>query len=167
MYASVLFLFLMSAFVETLEKEWRSSNLPQSTLKNITNMNRGQLTGHTKENMQRGIKFIIHQILYIDDRAFFFESRENATSCLEMINQVFTKFGLEMHIGRGDQLSKTNIMYISKASFYLPPKESNTIKAPPPKPTPLIASTSPADDTTDDDDAPLITQPKKPLNKIF
>jgi hypothetical protein len=47
----VIFLFLMSAFAETLEKEWQSSNLPQTTLKNITNMNEGQLTGHIKERI--------------------------------------------------------------------------------------------------------------------
>ncbi len=73
--SSVIFLFLMSAFVETIEKEWQSSNLQQPTLINITNMNKGQLMGHTKERIQRGIDLIVNQILYIDDGAFFFESR--------------------------------------------------------------------------------------------
>jgi hypothetical protein len=68
-----------------------------------------------------------------------------------------------MHIGRGNNQSKTEVMNVPKASFYLSPK-FNTIKAPPPQNTPLI--TSPADDTTDDNDAPIITQPlQKNLRK--
>ncbi len=75
-----------------------------------------------------------------------------------MIDKVFKKFGLEMHIGRGDQLSKTEIMYVPKPSFYQTPADI-TIEAPPTQKLPPIAS--PADDTTNDDDAPLTTQNKK------
>jgi hypothetical protein len=113
----VIFLFLMSAFTETLEKEWQSSNLPQPTLKNITKMNKGQLTGHIKKRTGRGIDLIVNQILYVDDGAFFFESREDAKLGLEMIDQIFQKFGLEMHIGRGQQLSKTEVMYVPNSFF--------------------------------------------------
>jgi len=95
-------------------------------------MNEGQLTGHTKERIRRGINLLITQILYIDDGAFFFESREDAELGLEMIDKVFKKFGLEMHIGRGDQLSKTEIMYVPKPSFYQTPANI-TIGAPPTK----------------------------------
>ncbi len=42
----VIFLFLMSAFVETLEKEWKESSLPEAIFKNVTNASKGQLTGH-------------------------------------------------------------------------------------------------------------------------
>jgi hypothetical protein len=112
--SSVILLFLMSAFAETLEKEWASSNVSQAEFKNTTNMRDGQLTGHTKESMQRGINFIIHQILYINDGAFFFQTREDAENGLEMIHRVFALFRLEMHIGRGEQLSKTEMMYVPK-----------------------------------------------------
>jgi hypothetical protein len=98
--SSVIFLFLVSAFAETLEKEWTSNNIPQTEFKNITNMPEGQLTGHTRENLQRGINLIIHQILYINDGAFFFQTREDAERGLEMIHKVFALFGLEMHISR-------------------------------------------------------------------
>ena len=63
-----------------------------------------------------------------------------------------------MHIGRGEQLSKTEIMYVPKPSFYQTPADI-TIEAPPTQNLPAIAS--PADDTTNDDDAPLTTQNKK------
>jgi hypothetical protein len=77
--SSVIFLFLMSAFVETLEKEWKQSNLPEAIFKNVTNISKGQLTGRLKGSAQRGLDLIIHQILYIDNRAFFFEMREGVT----------------------------------------------------------------------------------------
>jgi hypothetical protein len=84
---------------------------------------------------------------------------------LNLINKVFAKLGLEMHIGGGKNKSKIEVMYLPKTSFHLSPKD-NTIEAPPPQNTPLI--TSPADDTIDDNDAPLIAQtPKKPLKKTF
>jgi hypothetical protein len=83
---------------------------------------------------------------------------------LNLINKVFAKLGLEMRTRRGNNQSKTEVMFIPKASFYLPPKD-NTIEAPPPQNTPLI--TSPVDDTTDDDDTPLTPQtPKKPWQKL-
>ncbi len=157
--SSVIFLFLTSAFAETLEKEWKQSNLPEAIFKNVTNASKGQLTGHLKGTAQRGLDLIIHQILFIDNGGFFFKMREDAMLGLNLINKVFAKLGLEMHIGRGEKLSKMKVMYVPKASFYLSPKD-NTIKAPPPQDTPLI--TTPADDTTDDDDAP---SPPKPPQK--
>jgi hypothetical protein len=153
--SSVNTLFLMSAFAETLEKEWKQSNLPEAIFKNVINTSKGQLTGHQKGGARRGLDLIIHQILYIDDGAFFIETREDATLELNLINKVFAKLGLEMHIGRGEKLSKPEVIYAPKDYFYLSPKD-NTIEAPPLQYTPLI--TSPADDTTDDNDAPLTTQ---------
>ncbi len=98
----VIFLFLMSPFVETLEKEWKQSGLPEATIKNVTNASKGQLTGHLKGSAKRGLDLTIHQILYIDNGAFFFETREDTTMGLNPINKVFAKLGLEMHIGRGN-----------------------------------------------------------------
>jgi hypothetical protein len=102
----VVFLFLMSAFAETLEKEWKQSNLPKAIFKNITDASKGQLTGHLKSSAQRGLDLIIHHILYINNGAFFSETREDVTLGLNLINKVFGKLGLEMHIGRGEKVSK-------------------------------------------------------------
>jgi hypothetical protein len=121
----------MSSFAETLEKEWKENGLPEAIFKNVTNASKGQLTGHLKNSAKRALDLIIHQILYIDDGAFFFETREDATLGLNLINKVFAKLGLEMHIGRGNNQLKTEVMCVPKTSFYLSPKE-NTIKAPPP-----------------------------------
>jgi hypothetical protein len=88
----------MSAFAETLEKEWKQNDLPEAIFKNVTNASKGLLTGHLKGSAKRGLELIIHQILYIDD-GFFFETREDAMLGLNLINKVFTKLGLEMHMG--------------------------------------------------------------------
>ncbi len=48
--SSVISLFLMSAFAETLEKEWKQSGLPEATFKNVTTASKGQLTGHLKSS---------------------------------------------------------------------------------------------------------------------
>ncbi len=117
--SSVIFLFLMSTFAETLEKEWKQSGLPEATFKNVTNASKGQLTGHLKSSAKRALDLIIHQILYIDDGAFFFETREDATLGLNLINKVFAKLGLEMHIGRGNNQSKMEVTYVPK-SILLP-----------------------------------------------
>jgi hypothetical protein len=109
----------MSAFAETLEKEWKQSSLPEATFKNITNASKGQLTGHLKSSAKRALELITHQILYIDNGAFFIETREDATLGLNLINKVFAKLSLEMHIERGNNQSKTKVMYIPK-SILLP-----------------------------------------------
>jgi hypothetical protein len=70
----VIFLILMSTFAETLEKEWKQSDLSETIYKNVTNASKGQLTGHLEGGAKRGLDLIIHQILYIDDGAFFFET---------------------------------------------------------------------------------------------
>jgi hypothetical protein len=131
--SSVIFLFLMSAFTETLEKEWKLSNLPEEIFKNVTNKSKGQLTGHLKGSAQRRLDLIIHQILYINSRAFFFEMSEDAMLGLDLINKVFAKLGLKMHIGRGEELSKTEIMYVPKASFYHSPRTTTLLKRHQPK----------------------------------
>jgi hypothetical protein len=40
-----MFLFLMSAFAETLEKEWKQSSLPETAFKNVTNARKGNSQG--------------------------------------------------------------------------------------------------------------------------
>jgi hypothetical protein len=85
----------VSLFAETLKKESKESGLPEATFKNVTNASKGQLTGHLKNSAKRALDLIIHQILYINVGAFFFETREDAMLGLNLINKVFAKLGLE------------------------------------------------------------------------
>jgi hypothetical protein len=70
---------------------------------------------------------------------------------LEIIHRIFASFGLEMHIGRGEQPSKTEIMYIPTANFYTH-KSHQTL------PQHHIYINSPTDDTTNDDEIRISTK---------
>ena len=74
----------MTAFAETLDKKWSAANLPKvQTLHTPTaNLPKGQLTGHKQANFKKGESHEITQMLYLDDGAFPFNTREDATKHL-------------------------------------------------------------------------------------
>jgi hypothetical protein len=75
----VIFLFLMSPFAETLEKEWKQSGLPEPIFKNVTNLCKGQLTGHLKGSAKRGLDLlrgIVRPPILIKWGAIFLEVTE-------------------------------------------------------------------------------------------
>ncbi|KAL7518281.1 hypothetical protein ACHAWF_000181, partial [Thalassiosira exigua] len=64
----VIFLFLMTAFAETLEEEWSAAGLPRTSLKRVTmddleGFEKGQLTGHSRGSLNSGGTFDVTQIL--------------------------------------------------------------------------------------------------------
>ena len=75
--------------------------------------------------------FNLIQILYIDDGAFVFQSRQELTRGLELIREAFKNFGLEMHIGRGEIESKTECVYFPTPGWLAP---DPTPALPPPCP---------------------------------
>ena len=81
-------------------------------------------------------------MLYIDDGAFIFNTREEATRGVALIKEVFARFGLEMHVGEGEKMSKTEMMYVPPPSFY----QNGPLQTPE-----LPRTTSPAEDTVNDD----------------
>ena len=70
--ALVLFLFLMTAFAETLEEEWNNNGLKKISFSHATlnNLSSGQLIGHPTRNLYEGENSEIQQILYMDDVSF-------------------------------------------------------------------------------------------------
>ena len=56
--------------------------------------------------------------MYIDDGAFPFEDRDQLTHGLSLIFSHFTRFGLRMHIGRGDKASKTKCVFFPPPGFF-------------------------------------------------
>ena len=121
----VLFLFIMTAFAETLEQEWESANIPKASFHHtpMPEMQKGQLASHpgSKSKLNSGDIYEIIQTLFVDDGAFVFESREDLTKGLEILIKVFDYFGLEMHLGKGDKASKTECVYFPAPSFFKPP----------------------------------------------
>jgi hypothetical protein len=120
--APVLFLFLMTAFAETLETVWREKGIP--ILKVMTasddNMIKGKICSHTPTmfTAKTLTAYEILQCLYVDDGAFPFGSREDLTQGMNLIFHHFGRFGLEMHIGRGTSTLKTECVFFPPPQFF-------------------------------------------------
>ena len=69
----VLFLFMMMAFFETLEKEWTRKGLKMITLQQRSHSPQyiGTLTGHKEKHLQVNL-LTLFCVLYLDDGAFPF-----------------------------------------------------------------------------------------------
>ena len=105
--APILFLFLMTAFAETLEIVWKDQDIPTLSVMTATDerLAEGKICSHTpamfrSKNLS---SYEILQCLYVDDGAFPFGTREDLQRGMELIYHHFARFGLEMHIGRGSQ----------------------------------------------------------------
>ena len=72
--APVLFLFIMMAFAETIEKEWVRNDLKMIKFKRHSNspQSSGRITSHPAKTFSHGTLFVIFCILYFDDGAFAF-----------------------------------------------------------------------------------------------
>ena len=122
--APVLFLFLMSAFAETLEAEWKRERIGVCTVRSFVGSSltsgKGKLRGHLpKEYLSRDLTAVeIFQCLYVDDGAFIFNSRADMTRGLALLYRHFGRLGLEMHIGRGTAALKTECVFSPPPSFF-------------------------------------------------
>ena len=76
--APVLFLFIIIGFAETLEKEWLRNDLTPLQFRQYNNspLSKGYITSHKRSTFSKGTLFDIFCILYVDDGAFRFPSRE-------------------------------------------------------------------------------------------
>ena len=120
--APVLFLFLMTAFAETLETVWREQNIPILKVMTASNDNliNGKICSHTPNTYmsKKLTAYEILQCLYVDDGAFPFGSREDLKRGMNLIFHHFSRFGLEMHIGRGKTPSKTECVFFPPPQFF-------------------------------------------------
>ncbi|KAL7552342.1 hypothetical protein ACHAWF_015574 [Thalassiosira exigua] len=115
--APVLFLFLMTAFAESLEVVWKRNNIEGVTLKSVAEddfaQGKGAIKSHTIAQYQaRPLTAVeIIQCLYVDDGAFVFQSRNGIEKGANLIYDHFARFGLEMHIGDETTDSETECVY--------------------------------------------------------
>jgi len=144
--APVLFLFIMSAFAETLEVAWKEAGIDVCTVRSVagTRLTAGnrKIQGHSpKEYLAHDLTTVeIFQCLYVDDGAFIFSSRDNLIRGIDLIRHHFARLGLEMHIGRGTAPSKMECVFFPPLGFFssmLPPD--------------LIQETDESDDTLNHD----------------
>ena len=77
--APVLFLFIMVAFAETIEKEWVRNGFKMIKFKQHSNspQSSGRITSHPAKTFSNGTLYGIFCMLYVDDGAFAFETRKD------------------------------------------------------------------------------------------
>ena len=115
--APVLFLFLMTAFAETVEIVRKEQGIEVVTARSVTEEDfeegKRAVKSHTpRQYMSRSLtSFKIFQCLYVDDVAFIFHTRGDMVKCLDLVYKHFARLGLDMHIGRGTTASKTECVF--------------------------------------------------------
>ena len=79
---------------------------------------------HRQADRTQGKKFsqgnllTLFCVLYVDNGAFPFENRLQLELGLSLIHNHFIKFGLEMHIGRGNKASKIECIFFPPPGFF-------------------------------------------------
>ncbi len=122
--APILFLFLMSAFAETLESEWKNARIAACTVRSVVGSKlaagKGRVQGHSpKEYLSPQLTAVeILQWLYVDNGTFIFSSCEDMARGLALIHKHFAQFGLEMHIGQTGAQSKTECVFFPPPRFF-------------------------------------------------
>jgi hypothetical protein len=99
-----LFLFVIQAALETMD-DWPADKPVFHTRED------GEITG-ASAHRKRGITlFELWAALFADDCALLFTTREDMVKATEYLYHHLRRFGLLMHIGRGNTASKTEAMY--------------------------------------------------------
>ena len=102
----VLFIMYMQAVMEVVNDAWAVAK-PAFRTKN------DDVTHGRKWNAKRGVDdFTYNFSLYADDGAFLFERRDDLVSGMDVVFNVFKRFGLMCHVYRGGpKKSKTEAMH--------------------------------------------------------
>jgi hypothetical protein len=90
----------------------------------------------------------IYQLLYVDDGAFPFSTREALIKGLALVHSHLTRFGLEVHIGRNGAPSKTECVFFPPPQFFDDiPSSDLTLTTDVEEPWLLFQDPTPAPDT--------------------
>ena len=127
--APVLFLFLMSAAAETLEPAWRQANIEVLTVAHTPDdeIDTGCVRGHTPRmyTSRKLTAYEIYQLLYVDDGAFPFPTRDALIKGVSLVHSHLACFGLEVHTGRDGAPSKTECVFFPPPQFFNDRHSSN------------------------------------------
>ena len=124
--APVLFIFVMLAFTDILEKNWSPTwgITPIQFKRHSPTTSYGRLIAQDPDAI--GEKFDLFNLLYVDDGTFLFNLREELEKGAQMISNTFKLLGLTMHVGTGESKSKSEAMYISPSFKHDNSTENNT-----------------------------------------
>ena len=102
--APVLFLFLMSIVADLLEKAWEENDIDRVSFvrESDETYRGGQIFRHNVKKCSRSnslISFNVDYTIYVDDKALPFVSREQMCKGLPLVQAIFKRLGMEMHVG--------------------------------------------------------------------
>jgi hypothetical protein len=115
----VLFLFVMQAFLDTLQlnsQPIQFSYFPENKNENLATCT-GRLLG--QNTAAKGTPFNFHSSFYVDNSFFIFTNKQELHSALVQLNKHFARFGLTMHIGCPTTKSKTECLFFFSATLKL------------------------------------------------
>jgi len=106
----VLFLFVMHAFLQTLQLKCQPVHFtyfPDNKNGNL-NSQKGRLLGQSSK--AKGMPFSFSSSFYIDD-SFLFQSKEHLHQAIIELDKRFARFSLIMHLGSSKTKSKPEAMF--------------------------------------------------------
>ncbi|KAL7502951.1 hypothetical protein ACHAXN_000816 [Cyclotella atomus] len=97
----VLFLFIMSAFAESLDDQLILHGIEKTKFKRVSieNFEQGQLISHKPSTYSTGEEFEPCDIYFVDDGTFLFGDRNILIEAAPVIDGHLARFQLEMHDG--------------------------------------------------------------------
>jgi hypothetical protein len=107
----VLFLFVMQAFLDTIEinaQQIEFSFFPKNKNGNLQTCKGRLLNQNTSA---KGKTFDFRNALYVDDSMFLFNTRTELEETASRLQKHFARFGLVMHVGNSTTKSKSEAMY--------------------------------------------------------
>ena len=79
------------------------------------------ITSHTAKKFSQDTLFDIFCMLYVDDGAFAFISRNDLEIGAKLVYDTFARFGLQIHIGTLKKESKTECVFFPAPGHFKPP----------------------------------------------
>jgi hypothetical protein len=112
----------MSAAAETLISTWKQANIEVLTVAHSPDdaLDTGCERGHTQRMYlsRRLTAYKIYQLLYVDEGAFPFPTHAALIKGLTLVHSHLARFGLEVHIGRNGDPSKTEYVFSPPPQFF-------------------------------------------------
>jgi len=113
--SSVLFLFVIQAFLDTLKLQAQPVQyafFPENKNGNLATIKGRLLSQNTSA---KGTPFLFNSSFYVDDSFFLFATRQELQQAIEDIDQHFARFGLIMHLGSQTSKSKPEAMFFQSS----------------------------------------------------
>jgi len=117
--APVLFLFLMAAVSDLIDQAWEREGIEKVEFMRPSNedfptgqihrhnMKKNKVTGEIIVNDQH-VSFHVNTTIYVDDAAVPFTSRKQLMKGLPIVQSIFSKLGMEVHVGKEEEVTDEN-----------------------------------------------------------